>query len=141
MNIVSHSWVLYFQCQAQPDKSQVPDMFSTTDFEKPLEENLESQRESTRRLLLFAEPDLVLKIENTQLHVAKDQLMKESAVFEKMLTSDFKEKDQKEIELDGKNLNDFVDFLRSTLPGIDEDVNGNIITLHLFIGKIQPVIN
>jgi hypothetical protein len=36
------------------------------------------------------------------------------------------ENDQKEIELDGKNVNDFVDFLRCTMPGIDEDVNGNI---------------
>ena len=81
----------------------------------------------------FAEPDLVLKIENTKLHIVKDQLMKESAVFDKMLTSDFKEKDKTEIELDGKNLNDFVDFLRCTLPSIDEDVNGNITTLHLLI--------
>jgi len=89
-------------------------------------EHLESQRESARRLSAFAEQDLVLKIENTKLHVSKDQLMKESAVFDRMLTSDFKENDQKEIELDGKNLNDFVDFLRCTMPGFDEDVNGNI---------------
>jgi hypothetical protein len=89
-------------------------------------EDLESQRESARRLSAFAEQDLVLKIENTKLHVSKDQLMKESAVFDRMLTSDFKENDQKEIELDGKNLNDFVDFLRCTMPGIDEDVTGNI---------------
>jgi hypothetical protein len=50
-----------------------------------------------------------------------------------MLTSDFKEKDKKEIELDGKNLNDFVAFLRCTLPGIDDDINGNITTLQLLI--------
>jgi len=47
---------------------------------------------------------------------------------------------------------DFVDFLRCTLPAIDEDVNGNITTLHLLIlillrkvffrnRKIQPIIN
>ena len=95
--------------------------------------DLESEREFARRLSPFAEPDLVLTIENTKLHVVKDQLMKESAVFEKMLTSDFKEKDQKEIELDGKNLKDFVDFLRCTLPAIDDDMNGNITTLHLLI--------
>ena len=97
--------------------------------DETVEENreyLESQRESTRRLSAFAEQDLVLKIENTKLHVSKDQLMKESAVFDRMLTSDFKEKDKKEIELDGKNLNDFVDFLRCTMPGFDEDVNGKI---------------
>jgi hypothetical protein len=77
--------------------------------------------------------------------------MKESAVFDRMLTSDFKEKDKTEIELDGKNLNDFVAFLRCTLPGIDDDINGNITTLQLltFIllrkdfsskRKIQPII-
>jgi hypothetical protein len=37
------------------------------------------------------------------------------------------------IELDGKNLNDFVAFLRCTLPGIDDDINGNITTLQLLI--------
>ena len=115
-------------------------------------EDLESQRESARRLSAFAEQDLVLIIENTKLHVSKDQLMKESAVFDRMLTSDFKENDQKEIELDGKNLNDFVAFLRCTLPGIDDDINGNITTLQLLIfillrkyfssnRKIQPIIN
>jgi hypothetical protein len=81
------------------------------DFFETMEEtieDLESTRESTRRLSAFAEQDLVLKIENTKLHVSKDQLMKESAVFDRMLTSDFKENGQKEIELDGKNVNDFV---------------------------------
>ena len=101
-------------------------------------EHLESQRESTRRLSAFAEQDLVLKIENTKLHVSKDQLMKESAVFDRMLTSDFKEKDKKEIELDGKNLNDFVDFLRCTMPGFDEDVNGNITFKLLILTSQRP---
>jgi hypothetical protein len=109
------------------------------DFFETMEEtieDLESTRESTRRLSAFAEQDLVLKIENTKLHVSKDQLMKESAVFDRMLTSDFKENGQKEIELDGKNVNDFVDFLRCTMPGIDEDVNGNI-TFKLLILTCQ----
>ena len=88
------------------------------------------QRIATR-LSPFVEQDLVLQIENTKLHVVKDQLMKESPVFNRMLTSDFKEKDEKEIKLDGKNLNDFVEFLRCTLPGIDEDVNGKITLTYL----------
>ena len=50
-----------------------------------------------------------------------------------MLTSDFMEKDEKEIELDGKNVNDFVDFLRCTMSGIDEDVNGNITKCYFFV--------
>jgi hypothetical protein len=98
---------------------------------KTVEESLESQRESERRLMAFSEQDLVQKIENTKLHVSKDQLMKESAVFDRMLTSDFKENDQKEIELDGKNLNNFVDFLRCIMPGVDEDVTGKITLTYL----------
>ena len=121
--------------------SDFSDMYSMQDsavapVEKTVKENieyLESQRESTRRLSAFAEQDLVLKIENTKLHVVKDQLMKESAVFDRMLTSDFMEKDKKEIELDGKNVNDFVDFLRCTMSGIDEDVNGNITKCYFFV--------
>jgi hypothetical protein len=130
------------------------DWGATTCDEETAKENiehLEIQRESARRLSAFAEPDLVLNIGNTKLHIVKDQLMKESAVFDRMLTSDFKEKDKTEIELDGKNLNDFVAFLRCTLPGIDDDINGNITTLQLltFIllrkdfsskRKIQPII-
>ena len=69
--------------------SDFSDMYSMQDsavapVEKTVKKNieyLESQRESTRRLSAFAEQDLVLKIENTKLHVVKDQLMKESAVY------------------------------------------------------------
>ncbi|CAC5421980.1 unnamed protein product [Mytilus coruscus] len=83
--------------------------------------------ENQKRLSLFAEHDLVLKIENTKLHVSKDQLIAASSVFEKMFTSEVKEKDQQEIELDGKDLNNFVDFLRCTLPGIDEELTDETV--------------
>ncbi|XP_071131368.1 BTB and MATH domain-containing protein 38-like [Mytilus edulis] len=76
--------------------------------------------ESKKRLSLFSQHDLIIKIENIKLNVNKEQLMAESPVFEKMFTSDFKEKDKQEIELEGKDVNSFVDFLRCTLPGIDE---------------------
>ncbi|CAG2253985.1 unnamed protein product [Mytilus edulis] len=46
-----------------------------------------------------------------------------------MLANQSKEKDQQEIVLDGKNLNDFVDFLRCTLPGTDDEVTDK--TVHL----------
>ncbi|XP_052069031.1 uncharacterized protein LOC127708228 [Mytilus californianus] len=83
--------------------------------------------DSQKRLSLFAQHDLIIKIENTKLHVNKEQLMAESPVFEKMFTSDFKEKDKQEIELDGKDLNSFVDFLRCTLPGIDEKLTDKTV--------------
>lgn len=83
--------------------------------------------ENQKRLSVFAPHDLIIKIENTKLHVNKEQLMAESPVFEKMFTSDFKEKDQQEIQLDGKDPKSFVDFLRCTLPGINEELTDRTV--------------
>ncbi|XP_063444074.1 uncharacterized protein LOC134724771 [Mytilus trossulus] len=83
--------------------------------------------DNKKRLSLFSQHDLIIKIENIKLHVNKEQLMAESPVFEKMFTSDFKEKDKQEIELEGKDLNSFVDFLRCTLPGIDEKLTDKTV--------------
>lgn len=92
--------------------------------DKQIDQNVINEAIEKKRLSVYAEHDLVIKIENTKLHVNKDQLIAESPVFEKMLAIQFKENDQQEIVLDGKNLNDFVDFLRCTLPGTDDDVTG-----------------
>ncbi|XP_071131370.1 uncharacterized protein [Mytilus edulis] len=81
-----------------------------------------------KRVSAFAEHDLVIKIANTKLHVNKDQLITESPVFEKMLKSELKEKD---VELEGKDIKTFVDFLRCTLPGFDEEVTDK--TVHLVV--------
>ncbi|CAC5402672.1 unnamed protein product [Mytilus coruscus] len=94
-----------------------------------IDQNVINEAIEKRRLSVFAEHDLVIKIANTKLHVNKEQLIAESPVFEKMLADQSKEKDQHEIELDGKNLNDFVDFLRCTLPGTDDQVTDK--TVHL----------
>ncbi|XP_063446709.1 uncharacterized protein LOC134726238 [Mytilus trossulus] len=96
---------------------------------KQIDQNFINEAIEKRRLSVYAEHDLVIKIENTKLHVNKDQLIAESPVFEKMLAKQSKEKDQQEIVLDGKNPNDFVDFLRCTLPGTDDQVTDK--TVHL----------
>ncbi|XP_071133338.1 uncharacterized protein [Mytilus edulis] len=96
---------------------------------KQIDQNFINETIEKRRLSVFAEHDLVIKIANTKLHVNKNQLIAESPVFEKMLAKQSKEEEQQEIELDGKNLNDFVDFLRCTLPGTDEQVTDK--TVHL----------
>ncbi|VDI53169.1 Hypothetical predicted protein [Mytilus galloprovincialis] len=65
---------------------------------------------------------------NTKLHVNQDQVIPESPVFEKILKSKLKEKD---VELEGKDIKTFVDFLRCTLPGFDEEVTDK--TVHLVV--------
>ena len=47
--------------------------------------------------------DLVLKVEHTVFHVHRAVLMVSSPVFETMLSSDFKEKSAKVIQLPGKS--------------------------------------
>ncbi|VDI31730.1 Hypothetical predicted protein, partial [Mytilus galloprovincialis] len=59
-------------------------------------------------------------IKSTSLHVNSEQIIRESPVFERMLQSEFQEKDVKEIILPGKRVEDFVHFLRCTLPSIDD---------------------
>lgn len=46
-----------------------------------------------------------------------------------MLKSELKEKD---VELEGKDIKTFADFLRCTFPGFDEEVTGNTSLLTLF---------
>ncbi|XP_052069164.1 uncharacterized protein LOC127708345 [Mytilus californianus] len=109
---------------AKPTGFTVPDEAPTAPVDR---HDLCTDENSQKRLSLFAQHDLIIKIENTKLHVNKEQLMAESPVFEKMFTSDFKEKDKQEIELEGKDLNSFVDFLRCTLPGIDEKLTDKTV--------------
>ena len=94
--------VTIFQMFGSATAKNVPEI------EAPKLENNElsiNEIQSQKRLSAFAEHDLTIKIENIKLHVNKDQLMAESSVFERMFTSDFKEKQEKEIELKGKDLN------------------------------------
>lgn len=70
---------------------------------------------------IFAEQNLTIKIKLKKLFVNREQLIKESPVFEAMLCGEFKEKNALEIKLPGKNIRSFVHFLRCTLPSIDDD--------------------
>ena len=74
--------------------------------------------------------DLVLKVEHTDFHVHRAVLMVSSPVFEKMLSSDFKEKSAKEIQLPGKNPVEIEQLLQCIYP--DQDLwifKGNCLSL------------
>ncbi|VDI28608.1 Hypothetical predicted protein [Mytilus galloprovincialis] len=74
---------------------------------------------------IFAKQNLTIRIKKTKLHVIREQLTSESPVFERMLQSEFQEKDAEEIILPGKRVEDFVYFLRCTLAGTDDDFTGS----------------
>lgn len=80
-----------------------------------------------KRLSAFAEHDLVIKIENKSLHVNKDQLMAASPVFKEMITPVANGTSENELQIDGKDVNTFVDFLRCTLPGFDENMTDKTV--------------
>lgn len=74
--------------------------------------------------------DLVLKVEHTDFHVHRTVLMVSSPVFERMLSSDFKEKSAKEIPLPGKNPAEIEQLLQCIYP--DQDLwifRGNCLSL------------
>ncbi|CAC5373905.1 unnamed protein product [Mytilus coruscus] len=82
---------------------------------------------------VFAEQNLTIRIKKAKLHVIREQLTRESPVFERMLQSEFQEKDAKEITLPGKRVEDFVYFLRCTLVSTDDDLTD--VTVH----KVLPL--
>ncbi|XP_060608295.1 speckle-type POZ protein B-like [Ruditapes philippinarum] len=64
----------------------------------------------------LGESDLTLKIEDKKIYVCKAVLCIASPVFKAMLKTEFREKDQTEIELPGKKYEDFVEFLCCVYP-------------------------
>ncbi|XP_053400203.1 uncharacterized protein LOC128557201 [Mercenaria mercenaria] len=60
--------------------------------------------------------DLTLIVQQNKIQVHKTVLAVASPVFRTMFESDFKEKDQQEIELQGKKYEDFVEFLSCLYP-------------------------
>ena len=60
--------------------------------------------------------DLVLSVEERKLHVHRAILAISSPVFEAMLSSNFKEKNAKEIPLSGKNVEQIEELLRAIYP-------------------------
>ncbi|XP_053372686.1 uncharacterized protein LOC128546303 [Mercenaria mercenaria] len=67
--------------------------------------------------------DFTLIVEDKKLYVTKALLALVSPVFEKMFQSDFKEKDQTEMELPGKKFDDMQDFLRCIYPSITSGIS------------------
>jgi len=61
---------------------------------------------------------LTLMIEGRHLHVHKEVLAAWSPVFKCMFTRDFKEKDQRTIELPDKKYDEFVELLHCMYPPI-----------------------
>ncbi|XP_052766580.1 kelch-like protein 38 [Mya arenaria] len=66
--------------------------------------------------------DVTLVVEDRRIPVVKAVLSLASPVFRAMFQSDFKEKNQEEIRLDGKKLDIFVTFLRCIYPDLEEEV-------------------
>ena len=73
----------------------------------------------------FDKPNVILTVENVELHLQKEHLIAESPVFKQMLTSDFTDLGIRQIPLPGKTIYPFVDFLRFLTPGINYELNGN----------------
>ena len=61
--------------------------------------------------------DLTLIVDGKKLYVPKIVLMLASPVFDQMLTEDFKEKSQDELEMPDKNYEDVLKFLECIHPG------------------------
>lgn len=72
----------------------------------------------------FEKQDLALIVNGEKLFISKAELMEKSPVFKTMLTADFKEKNATEIELPNKDLYIFLLFLRCTLDGYEDEING-----------------
>ena len=72
----------------------------------------------------FAEPwkfsDVVLVVEDQRFHVHRSTLAFWSPVFEKMLSTEFKEKNSDEILLPGKKANEFEVMLHMMYPSLEE---------------------
>ncbi|XP_062566469.1 BTB and MATH domain-containing protein 36-like [Saccostrea cucullata] len=71
--------------------------------------------------------DVILMVEDKEIHVTKVILMRSSPVFRAMFTDDFKEKSESRITFPGKSYEDFVLFLRSFYPGEHLELNVSVI--------------
>ena len=74
----------------------------------------------------FSEPwkfsDVVLVVEEQRFHVHRSTLAFWSPVFERMFTSDFKEKNSEEIPLPGKKASEVKELLQIMYPSLEEKV-------------------
>ena len=91
----------------------------------------------------FTTPDemssVTLIIEGESLYVHREVLAAWSPVFRSMFTRDFKEKQQKEIELPEKKVDDFVELLHCMYPPI-KPISGVCTIAHqLSLNKEQQI--
>lgn len=74
----------------------------------------------------FSEPwkfsDVILVVEEQRFHVHRSTLAFWSPVFERMFTSDFKERNSDEIPLPGKKASEFKELLQMMYPSLEEKV-------------------
>lgn len=95
-----------------------PEIFITPTKKRPPECNQPTFQPGIT--LDFSKPwkmsDLVLLVEERNLHVHKAILAISSPVFETMMSSNFKEKNAKEIPLPGKKVEEIEDMLRAIYP-------------------------
>ena len=107
----------------RPSKRRIFDSLSgssSSDSEILLTPKKKKTAECNQPILDFSEPwkmsDLVLLVEERKLHVHRAILAISSPVFETMMSSNFKEKNAKEIPLPGKKVEEIEDLLRAIYP-------------------------
>ncbi|OWF51335.1 kelch-like protein 15 [Mizuhopecten yessoensis] len=79
--------------------------------------------------------DLILLVEGERLFASRSLLALASPVFSIMFTSEFKEKDQKEIELPGKKSKDIDELLKFLHPGMDDNLEQG----HVSAFRLLPI--
>ena len=88
-------------------------------------ETIATSSEERPSISPFGKPNVILTVENVELHLQKEHLIAESPVFKQMLTSYITDLGIRQIPLPGKTIYPFVDFLRFLTPGINYELNGN----------------
>lgn len=78
-----------------------------------------------KKVELFQKPDLVLVVENKELHFNSQILKNASPVFRAMLESDFREKKEGRVELRDQKYDDFVEVLKCISPDKQNKITGN----------------
>lgn len=93
--------------------------------ENEVRETKEFNNEVYRMKSSFEKPDVALIVEGEKLFTHKTVLSKKSPVFSALFTSEFKEKDQFEVNL--PNLHHFLMFLRCTIDGYEDGFKGKFM--------------
>lgn len=95
----------------------------------------DENKELGRLESIFQWPDLTLKVGNRKLYITQEEFKQISEVFNKMLTSDFAERKNAEINFSGKDYKTFVMFLRVAHPGLQDPFEEE--TVHLILPLID----